>query len=265
MKKRDVLNYINEILFTPNVVIDKHDRFDLKKHLENAAKKLGLEIDGKYTNEGYVFRLKKDGKAIPRDDYNMFNYYFQQGVGRKFMLTFSHDLMYDIKSNKRYAVIIPDDLYEATTVGSAGLAVDGSTQPGDNNGGGYLTKLWSNQKKEIYEKLEKEGDFLVIKENGEKVTPSHILEWFGQETIDDKLDQPFYQGGKVVQIKPKCATFPYCSQGDLDKPIKLIGETKEENNPLCWEYLTNVANKYNKTPEYVAKIIREEYRKKGIF
>ena len=95
----------------------------------------------------------------------------------------------------------------------------------------------------------------LFTESGELVTENHLLEWFGQD-LDQK---PSYNGGKIVQVEPKCLAFPYCSQGAFDKPIKLIGETKEEMCESCYEYCSYIAEQAGKSPEYIAKIIREKY------
>ena len=49
------------------------------------------------------------------------------------------------------------------------------------------------------------------------------------------------------------------SQGAIDKPIKLIGETKEQMCSDCYEYVSEVAKLAKKTPEYITEIIRKEY------
>ena len=90
---------------------------------------------------------------------------------------------------------------------------------------------------------------------GELVTESKLIEWFG----NDMKKKPSWNGGKLVAIEPKCLAFPYCSQGAIDKPIKLIGETKEHMCENCYDYVSEVAKETGKTPENIAKIIRERY------
>ncbi len=90
---------------------------------------------------------------------------------------------------------------------------------------------------------------------GKMVTEGDIQEWFGV----DLSKKPSWNGGKLVQIEPKCAAFPYCSQGAIDKPIKLIGETKETMCPDCYKYCSEIAEATGKTPEVIAKIIRNKY------
>ena len=95
---------------------------------------------------------------------------------------------------------------------------------------------------------------------GKMVTESNLNDWFGA----DLKQKPSWNGGKLVTIEPKCLAFPYCSQGAIDKPIKLIGETKDTMCPNCYEYCSHVANETKKTPEAIAKIIRERYLREMI-
>jgi hypothetical protein len=95
---------------------------------------------------------------------------------------------------------------------------------------------------------------------GKMVTEADLNDWFGA----DLKQKPSWNGGKLVTIEPKCLAFPYCSQGAIDKPIKLIGETKEGMCPNCYEYCSHVANETKKTPEAIAKIIRERYLREMI-
>jgi hypothetical protein len=95
----------------------------------------------------------------------------------------------------------------------------------------------------------------LYSESGDMITESNLLEWFGQ----DLNQKPSFNGGKIVAIEPKCLAFPYCSQGAPDKPIKLIGEKKDEMCENCYEYCSHIGNETGKSPEYIAKIIREKY------
>lgn len=88
---------------------------------------------------------------------------------------------------------------------------------------------------------------------GKMITEGDLQEWFK----DDLNKKPSWNGGKIVQIEPKCSAFPYCSQGAIDKPIKLIGETKEEMCDDCYNYCKTIGEEIQKTPEQVAKLIRE--------
>ena len=90
---------------------------------------------------------------------------------------------------------------------------------------------------------------------GNLVTENDLLEWFG----GDLKQKPAYNGGQLVAIEPKCLAFPYCSQGAVDKPIKLIGESKEEMCEECYGYCSHIAEETGKSPEFIAKLIREKY------
>lgn len=90
---------------------------------------------------------------------------------------------------------------------------------------------------------------------GNMVTEGDLLDWFG----GDLTQEPAFNGGKLVKIEPKCLAFPYCSQGAIDKPIKLIGESKDHMCESCYGYCSHIAESAGKSPEYVAKLIREKY------
>ena len=90
---------------------------------------------------------------------------------------------------------------------------------------------------------------------GKMVTEGDLNDWFGA----DLKQRPSFNGGKLVAIEPKCLAFPYCSQGAIDKPIKLIGETKDTMCECCYEYCSHIAEETGKKPEQIAKMIREKY------
>lgn len=95
----------------------------------------------------------------------------------------------------------------------------------------------------------------IYSDNGDMITENNLLEWFGQ----DLKQKPSFNGGKIVAIEPKCLAFPYCSQGAPDKPVKLIGETKDTMCEDCYSYCEHISEQTGKTPENIAKIIREKY------
>ena len=59
-------------------------------------------------------------------------------------------------------------------------------------------------------------------------------------------------GGKFVQVKKKCKTFPYCNQGDI-KALKIF-----EDKTLK-EVVQNLSKKYNLNENVVKNIIAHEY------
>jgi hypothetical protein len=145
-----------------------------------------------------------------------------------------------------------DYIDEVTTIGSAG---------------GYVGPLGMVSKKKFYSRvspsytavktpLSESNDYLYSVE-GNPVTEQNLKEWFG----NDMSKKPSWNGGKIVQIQPKCLAFPYCNQGSVDKPVKLIGETKEHMCEQCYEYVSEVAKETGKKPEYIAKLIREKFIK----
>lgn len=95
----------------------------------------------------------------------------------------------------------------------------------------------------------------LYSDDGNMITEGNLTEWFGQ----DLKQKPSFNGGKLVAIEPKCLAFPYCSQGAVDKPIRLIGENKNQMCKDCYDYCSHIAEQTKKTPEYIAKLIREKY------
>ena len=157
---------------------------------------------------------------------------------------------------------------DETTTG----ALAGSGQMGDyssasaQTGGFFIGPLGHIPRKELNKRLSFKGGKIVDKVNGQPVTEQLILEWFGGDAVrKDKgtpaiNKHPFWKGGQFVEIKPKCLTFPYCSEGDSsDKPIRLIGETKETTSACAWDIVEILAEAAKKDPVYVAKLIREHY------
>jgi len=68
--------------------------------------------------------------------------------------------------------------------------------------------------------------------------------------------KPQIPGGKFVQIKKKCSTFPYCNQGDI-KSLKLY------ENKMLQETIKNVATKYGVSENVVKSIIQHELEMKN--
>jgi hypothetical protein len=63
-----------------------------------------------------------------------------------------------------------------------------------------------------------------------------------------------FPGGKFVQVKKKCKTFPYCNQGDINA-LNLTNEGKIE------KIITKMSEKYNISEDYIKKLIIKEYHK----
>lgn len=153
--------------------------------------------------------------------------------------------------------------------GSAGVMSGTNTQsvlgsPDSPSYGGFIGPLSRVMKRKLNTRILWKGGEVVeppqgyVHEHlysygGKMITEGDLQEWFK----DDLNKKPSWNGGKIVQIEPKCSAFPYCSQGAIDKPIKLIGETKEEMCDDCYNYCKTIGEEIQKTPEQVAKLIRE--------
>lgn len=138
---------------------------------------------------------------------------------------------------------------EVTSIGSAGAYVGPL-------GGVSKKKFYSRispSYKAVKTPLSESNEYLYSTE-GAPVTEANLKEWFGA----DMSKKPSWNGGRLVRIEPKCLAFPYCSQGSVDKPVKLIGESKEQMCPHCYEYVSEIAKETGKKPEYIAKLIREK-------
>jgi hypothetical protein len=64
-----------------------------------------------------------------------------------------------------------------------------------------------------------------------------------------------FPGGKFVQVKKKCKTFPYCNQGDINA-LNLTNESKIS------KVITKMSEKYNISEDYIKKLILQEYYKR---
>lgn len=150
---------------------------------------------------------------------------------------------------------------EATTAaGMGGVEGFGWIGPlqGSNKTALYRRSLWPSGKDN--KNTDGKGGSVVKTPPQGYVNEGQILEWFGET---QKHKSPSYDGGKIVKIDSSCMSFPYCSQGAVDKPVKLIGETKESNCEAAWNYITEMSKHAGTTPEELAKKIREKYESSG--
>lgn len=153
-------------------------------------------------------------------------------------------------------------LDETTTGALTGGEMGGYSAANAQTGGFFICPLGHVPRKELNKRLAFKDGKIVSHVNGQPVTEQMILEWFGRESVKGYNSKPFYKGGKFVEIKTKCMTFPYCSEGDSeDTPIKLIGESREDTSPCAWEIIEVLAEAAHRSPENIAKIIREHYLK----
>lgn len=151
---------------------------------------------------------------------------------------------------------------ETTTAAITGGGMGDYSSDNAKTGGFFIGPLGHIPRKELNKRLAFKDGQVVSKVNGQSVTEQMILEWFGGDKVQGGNAKPFWDGGKFVEIKPKCLTFPYCSEGDsADKPIKLIGESKDNSSPCSWSIIEALSESARKKPEIIAKLIREYYLK----
>ena len=170
-----------------------------------------------------------------------------------------------------------DNLQKAKPINESASVASVLGDPGSPDYGGFIGPLSGINKKKLYSRLFhtwKDGSVKngagvgrlaqppqgYVKEHiysveGKMVTEGDLQDWFGA----DLKQKPSFNGGKLVAIEPKCLAFPYCSQGAIDKPIKLIGESKDTMCEDCYGYCSHIAEEVGKKPEEIAKIIREKY------
>ena len=63
-----------------------------------------------------------------------------------------------------------------------------------------------------------------------------------------------FPGGKFVQVKKKCKTFPYCNQGDVNA-LNFSNESQID------KVINKMSKKYNISEDYIKKLILKEYYK----
>jgi hypothetical protein len=63
--------------------------------------------------------------------------------------------------------------------------------------------------------------------------------------------KPLFPGGKFVQVKKKCKTFPYCNQGDI-KSLKIW------ENKLVKDVITKVSNEHNINENIIKRVLIQE-------
>jgi hypothetical protein len=97
----------------------------------------------------------------------------------------------------------------------------------------------------------------LYNESGQPLTGKDI-----QEIVEAHSSQTAFKGGSFVQIEPKCLAFPYCNQGAIDKPIRLIHPSKEGMCESCYEYCNTIGEQVGKTAEWVAEGFRQHTFKK---
>jgi hypothetical protein len=157
-----------------------------------------------------------------------------------------------------------DILSEATTIASA---MDGYNTNNPNAGFflGPLGKVPQNiirrriyfpgGKKNLVEPPQGYVNEHLYSTDGKVLNEADLNDLFGNALTKQKPS--FSSNGRMVMYEPKCMAFPYCSQGAVDKPVKLIGESKQEMCESCFEYINTIAEAVNKKPKTIARMIRE--------
>jgi hypothetical protein len=139
-----------------------------------------------------------------------------------------------IELNKiKQSVEEEDETTEATSSGAAGQ---------------YSAPLFSGEEPQKVEATEATS----TSSSGSYVTPQWVApnkkNWKGAK-------KPQYPGGKFVQIKKKCSTFPYCNQGDI-KSLKLY------ENEMVKQSISNLSKEMGVNENVIKAIIQHELETK---
>lgn len=122
-----------------------------------------------------------------------------------------------------------EETTEATSSGAAGQ---------------YSAPLFSGEEPDKVEATEATS----TSSSGSYVTPQWVApnkkNWRGAQ-------KPQIPGGKFVQIKKKCSTFPYCNQGDI-KALKIY------ENQMVKESISNLSKKMGVNENVIKAIIQHE-------
>lgn len=223
-----------------NKAIKKEDFLRMVKTRIDESKK-GIKVDlekgddiltGKFKNH------KDKVKKIGKDDKN------QPTVNDKPMLKFKIPKLTPKKA-KAKEKIKKEEIDEETSFGSV-WGVNGPPV-----GPAFAAKKgeWKMVKRPIWK-----GGTIIQKDNNEGIL----------NPISEENNVKFTKGGKYVKIKDKCKKFPYCSQGAIDKPLKISNTVKGsgtyvEEVKLSTETIKNiheVALETGKTFDEVYKLIK---------
>lgn len=139
------------------------------------------------------------------------------------------DTAVDLNKIKQSVDEEDEETTEATSAGAAGQ---------------YSAPLFSGEEPEKVEATEATS----TSSSGSYVTPQWVApnkkNWRGAQ-------KPQIPGGKFVQIKKKCSTFPYCNQGDI-KALKIY------ENELVKESITNLSRQMGVSENVIKAIIQHE-------
>lgn len=105
--------------------------------------------------------------------------------------------------------IAKDHLYEDPNYYTKLKKVETKEVTGSGSSGAFSAPLFSGEMKEKIKKIEA-TEATTSASSGSYSTPAFVAKndknWRGGQ-------KPIYKGGKFVQVKKKCLTFPYCNQG----------------------------------------------------
>jgi hypothetical protein len=133
---------------------------------------------------------------------------------------------------------------------------DGETDEstGSGSAGGFSQPLFSVSKKEVEEITKIEAtEATGSASSGSYSTPAAWAkstkkkDWRGKS----KTQIP---GGKFVQVKKKCKTFPYCNQGDM-------GALKLTNENITSKVIKTLSEKYNLSENVIRMILTSHINK----
>ena len=132
---------------------------------------------------------------------------------------------------------------------------------GSGSSGGFVAPLAFNPKSEFVKKSFKETpkktetkEATGVSSSGSYETPAAWAKSLNKKDWRGK-SKTLFPGGKFVQVKKKCKTFPYCNQGDI-KALNLTNESKIS------KIISKLSDKYNISENYIRNLIVKEYRKR---
>ena len=137
------------------------------------------------------------------------------------------------------------------TIKNAETKEEAETQEATSSGaaGQYSAPLFSGEEPEKVEATEATS----TSSSGAYVTNAWVApnkkNWRG-------ASKPQIPGGKFVQIKKKCQTFPYCNQGDI-KSLKIY------ENEIVKETITKLSKKMGISENTIKAIIQHELELRG--
>jgi hypothetical protein len=165
----------------------------------------------------------------------------------------------------------PEDLNDflKSILSEKGKKEENTEATGAGSAGGYSMPLFSTTKgditknvKTVRESLEVEDSELKKTETKEATTSASSGQ-YSQPAIWAKslkkkdfagYKKPLYKGGKFVQVKKKCKTFPYCNQGD-------IGALNIFENESVKSAVDSVSKSYGLDKNYIFDLLYQEMTK----